>query len=421
MANLNDWDISATNNGDAAPDGWPEGMNYSDVNNVGRENMAVVARYFKDINGSLATTGAANTYAVTLNAGYSAYFDGMVFSAQVNVANTGASTINVNALGAKAIVNGSGSALVSGDLIAGQVYVFSYDGTDFHLVGALPDTVNRALNGTLGATTPASANVTTLDATGQTTLGAYIDIGGNAPGAAAGRGQIGAGATNGIQILGQGTSYDTHLANRNGAISLAVDANTQNARALANFSVNATTYLKSNVYLLNNSTTSAGTVGFETAANGPQIQYWGSGTANPSDLYFIQGGVTTLALDGPTNKATFVSSVNINNSTAPASGVELQVSGDALIDGNLRAGDGNTLGTSSSPTHTGILLSGATTCAVNFNAASNSGAIVYGASGGGVGADDLAFINFGEIFLNLPTSAGTTGSLWNDGGTVKVA
>lgn len=27
----------------------------------------------------------------------------------------------------------------------------------------------------------------------------------------------------------------------------------------------------------------------------------------------------------------------------------------------------------------------------------------------------------GEIFLNLPTSAGTTGSLWNDGGTVKVA
>lgn len=27
----------------------------------------------------------------------------------------------------------------------------------------------------------------------------------------------------------------------------------------------------------------------------------------------------------------------------------------------------------------------------------------------------------GEVFLNLPTSAGTTGSLWNDGGTVKVA
>lgn len=27
----------------------------------------------------------------------------------------------------------------------------------------------------------------------------------------------------------------------------------------------------------------------------------------------------------------------------------------------------------------------------------------------------------GEIFLTLPTSAGTTGSLWNDGGTVKVA
>ena len=80
-----------------------------------------------------------------------------------------------------------------------------------------------------------SGNVTvggTLGVTGQTTLQAQIDIGGNATGAAAGRGQMGAGTTNGLQLIGQGTTYDAHLANRNGAIAFAVNANSQDATAL---------------------------------------------------------------------------------------------------------------------------------------------------------------------------------------------
>lgn len=36
-------------------------------------------------------------------------------------------------------------------------------------------------------------------------------------------------------------------------------------------------------------------------------------------------------------------------------------------------------------------------------------------------AGDFIVSSGGEVFLNLPTSAGTTGSLWNDTGTVKVA
>jgi len=43
------------------------------------------------------------------------------------------------------------------------------------------------------------------------------------------------------------------------------------------------------------------------------------------------------------------------------------------------------------------------------------------AAGGGGGGDLFTILKNGEIFANLPTSAGATGSLWNDSGTVKVA
>jgi len=534
-----------------------------------------------------------------------------------------------------------------------------------------------AVDGTvIGAITPAAASFTALSAsttlavTGQTTLQSQIDIGGNATGAASGRGQIGAGTINGLQLLGQGTTYDAHLARRDGSIALGVDANTQNISVVGTFianvggerfgvqqdgagmyfggldagdvrvTANNTTHLTldgsgntsaagsitvphtagyyfGNGYLgepdtnwgwlLKPDTASGGTAngaildsssaallsfndsskaatfaggvtvnaaqlkttssaanfglevestaasaglvvksasalagyvffyaggtesgritgfgggggmdfgygssatkafGFDSGGNSTfngrvtvsagsnnglvvndgtvngiaycsttltnsfaigtttahptiigagntfpiitvntdstvsladdlglsndQGIYWGSsdrafvaGNDGASSDGYVSLGVNSAGLTLDTsNNATFSASVNINNSTAPASGVELQVSGNALVDGNLSVGDGNTLGTATALTHTGILLTGATTCAVNFNAAANTGSIVFGASGGGAGADDLAFLNFNEIFLNLPTSAGTTGSLWNDGGTVKVS
>jgi hypothetical protein len=37
------------------------------------------------------------------------------------------------------------------------------------------------------------------------------------------------------------------------------------------------------------------------------------------------------------------------------------------------------------------------------------------------GTERIRISASGEIFMTLPTSAGTTGSLWNDSGTVKVA
>jgi hypothetical protein len=49
--------------------------------------------------------------------------------------NTGASTININGLGAIALKkNGGVDALQNGDIIAGSMYDLQYDGSNFQIV-----------------------------------------------------------------------------------------------------------------------------------------------------------------------------------------------------------------------------------------------------------------------------------------------
>ena len=137
MSTLNDWDIVDANNDDAPPDGWPEStMDYSDVNDAGRAVQGTLKRYFADVNGSLVAGGIADAYTVTLNeTGYVAYFAGMYFACKVNATNTGASTMNVNAIGLKDIVDRAGNALDGGEIASGGLYAFRYDGTDIQLMG----------------------------------------------------------------------------------------------------------------------------------------------------------------------------------------------------------------------------------------------------------------------------------------------
>lgn len=146
MAGLNDWDVIAGNNNDAPPDGWPEGtMQYSGVNNSGRENMAVLARYYSDINGTLQFAGAADSYTVTLNESYGAYFAGMYITAEINLTNTGPTTLNVNGLGLQSITKRDGSALNANALIAGGIYEMRYDGTNFQLMGTIADIADLSI------------------------------------------------------------------------------------------------------------------------------------------------------------------------------------------------------------------------------------------------------------------------------------
>jgi hypothetical protein len=81
------------------------------------------------------TTGSANTYAVTLNPVPSTYVDGMCIAVKINVTNTGASTINVNGLGVKNIIDSKGAAMTAGKLKAASIYTMRLNGSNFILQG----------------------------------------------------------------------------------------------------------------------------------------------------------------------------------------------------------------------------------------------------------------------------------------------
>lgn len=135
MTTLQNWDVVDANNNLAPPDGWPENtMQYSDVNNTGRAVQGTLRRFYGDINGSLDAAGVANAYTLTLNeTGYTSYFDGMYFACQIPATNTGAVTIDVNGIG-PATVLANGVALAGGELGAGCIHSFRYDGTNFQLI-----------------------------------------------------------------------------------------------------------------------------------------------------------------------------------------------------------------------------------------------------------------------------------------------
>ena len=85
-------------------------------------------------------TGVSGTDTITATLGspsLTAYSAGQTFRFVSVGANTGAVTLNINAIGAKAVTKNGTSALVAGDIPSGAVVEVYYDGTRFQLV-ALP-------------------------------------------------------------------------------------------------------------------------------------------------------------------------------------------------------------------------------------------------------------------------------------------
>jgi hypothetical protein len=118
-------------------------------------------------------TGAANAYAITLSPAPVAYVKYQRFSFKALNNNTGASTLNVNGLGAVSIVYPGGSALSSGAILAGAVYQVVYDGSKFEIVGGSSSSSgssgmkNRVINGAVNVDQRHTTAVVTLSATMQ--------------------------------------------------------------------------------------------------------------------------------------------------------------------------------------------------------------------------------------------------------------
>jgi len=73
--------------------------------------------------------GAADAYEVTLPNTITSYTDGIRVSFKSSAANTGASTIDVDSVGAKSLTRQSGAALVVGDILADKMVVAMYNST----------------------------------------------------------------------------------------------------------------------------------------------------------------------------------------------------------------------------------------------------------------------------------------------------
>lgn len=88
-----------------------------------------------------------DSYAITLSPAIAAYAAGQKFLIKLGTANTGAATLNVNAVGAKAIKKNYNADLVTGDLLANQVIQVAYDAVNdvFQLISPVSGGVSRAV------------------------------------------------------------------------------------------------------------------------------------------------------------------------------------------------------------------------------------------------------------------------------------
>jgi hypothetical protein len=102
-----------------------------------------------------------------------AYQTGAVYTFKANTANTGAATLNINSKGAKAIVKGVSTALVTGDILAGQLCHCLYDGTNMVLLNPGSGSVTYAE----GTWTPTFTGLTLAGGGTISYSGRWIQIG----------------------------------------------------------------------------------------------------------------------------------------------------------------------------------------------------------------------------------------------------
>ena len=128
MAEIKDYSVTADDNDSGSPNGMPEGMAPSGVNNSWRESFARVKRWYEDISAAKTTTGSSNAYVLAAARVVTAYAAGDAYMIKANHTCTSAgSTLNIDSVGAKSIVTPAGAALGAGDITSGGIYIVAYE------------------------------------------------------------------------------------------------------------------------------------------------------------------------------------------------------------------------------------------------------------------------------------------------------
>jgi len=96
---------------------WPEGMPPSDVNNAGRADEGLLARWHRDTNGSLVSTGTGAAYSLSTNQSLSAYYDGLEITFKAHADGLASPTLTLGAIGAVEMRWPDYKALEAGDIL----------------------------------------------------------------------------------------------------------------------------------------------------------------------------------------------------------------------------------------------------------------------------------------------------------------
>lgn len=130
-----DWKELDADNTQPSPNGVQGGYAPSQVAPIIRSIRGSLKRFYNQANPVYTSTGSATAYVLTFEAAPAGYSKGIVYRFWAHATNTGTATLNINSMGARAIVSGAGgSPLTAGQIISGRMIEVVFNGTAFELL-----------------------------------------------------------------------------------------------------------------------------------------------------------------------------------------------------------------------------------------------------------------------------------------------
>lgn len=126
---IQDWSATAASNTDVDGIDISEGCDPANINNAIRAVMANIAAFRDLFGGAKVSAGSADAQTLTTGLSLVAYGQGLMlaFEAGSGLTNTGAMTMNVDAIGAKSVKLVGGANPPAGAVTAGGIYLLAYE------------------------------------------------------------------------------------------------------------------------------------------------------------------------------------------------------------------------------------------------------------------------------------------------------